>query len=58
MQESFSPAELHTTDLMALIGNIILFTGDPSSIIEDLHPMIDRHVVPEMLESVAAPKGV
>ncbi len=51
-------AELHTTDLMSPKGNIIFSSGDGASVMEDLSPTTDVDVVPELLKSVAEPKGV
>ncbi len=58
MQDSFSPAELHTTVLIAPRGNIILSPGDPTSVTTDLPSIIEIDVVPEVLTYVAAAKGV
>jgi len=44
--------------MLAPRGNIIFSTGDPNYAVEDLTPAIETDVVPELLESVAAPKGV
>jgi hypothetical protein len=43
---------------MAPRGNIIFSAGDPTSIVEDLIPTMKSAVVPELLDNVAAPKGV
>ncbi len=43
---------------MAPRGNIILSTGDPTSVVENLTPTIETEVVPELMECAAAPKGV
>ena len=39
-------------------GKLIFSAGDPDSVIEDLNPTIKTDAVPELLEIVAAPKGV
>jgi len=57
-QDSFTPPQRHTTDLMAPRGNIIFSAGDPTSMVEDRTPTIETEVVPDLLESVVAPKGV
>jgi len=43
---------------MAPRGNIIFSAGDPTSMVEDITPTIETEVVPDLKESVAAPKGV
>ena len=58
LQSSFSPAELYTTDLIATRGNIIFSVGDPTSVVPDLPATIETEVVPEVLESTVAPKGI
>jgi hypothetical protein len=43
---------------MAPRGNIIFSAGDPTLVVEDLTSTIETKVVPDLLKSVAAPKGV
>ena len=57
-QNSVTHAQLHTADLLAPRGNNIFSAGDPNFVVEDLTPTIKTDVGPELLESVAAPKGV
>jgi len=57
-QNSVTHAQLHTADLLAPRGNNIFSAGDPNFVVEDLTPTIETDVIPELLESVAAPKGV
>ncbi len=53
-QTSFTPEQIHIADLIAPIFS----AGDPTSVVKDLTPIIETNVVQELLESVAAPKGV
>jgi hypothetical protein len=58
LQQSFTPAERHSADVLAPRGNTIYFAGDPTSIVEDIPTTIDAEDLPELHESTAAPKGV
>ena len=58
LQTSFTGPELHTISLVALRGNIIQSTGDPSSTALALTPTMDVDVTPALTEAVRAPKGV
>ena len=57
-QASFTPEQIHTADLIAMRGTIIFSAGDPTSVVEDLTPTIETDAVLELVQSVAAPKGV
>ncbi len=58
LQHSFIPSEKHTANSMAPRGNIIFSAEDPTSVIEDLPPIIDEEDFPELRQSTIAPKGV
>jgi hypothetical protein len=58
LQKSFTISELATTNLMAPMGNIVSFAGDPSSVAQDLSPIIHTEVTQALATAVAAPKGV
>jgi hypothetical protein len=57
-QDTFTAEKLYTTDLTAPKGNVIFFAGDPSSVVEDLPPTIETDIIPALLKSTAAPKGI
>jgi hypothetical protein len=48
LQDSFFPEELHTVSLKSPRRNIIFSAGDPTSIVQGLHPIIETEVVPEL----------
>jgi hypothetical protein len=50
LQQSFTPAERHTTDCLAPMGNTIFSAGDPTTAIEDLPPTIEIEDLPELHE--------
>ena len=58
LQQSFTPAERHTAVCMAPRGNTIFSAGDPTTIVEDLPATIEEEALPELHESIAAPKGI
>jgi hypothetical protein len=56
IEESFSASELPSSNLIALGGDIIFSTRDPTSVVEDLPPNIKTNVIPDLLHSTAAVK--
>ena len=55
---SFTAEELCTTDMATPKWNLIFSAGDPVSVAEDLPPTIEMDVIPTLMESTAAPKGI
>jgi len=58
LQQTFTIAEHSTTNLMVLRGNIVSTACDPSSVAQDLPPMIHTDVTPPLESTTTARRGV